>query len=155
MYIIDLPGGTVVKNLPASETQGMWVWSLGGEDPLEEEMVTHSSILARKTPRTEEPGRATVHGITKSWTRLNMHTCMHSRYIISLHPFKDVLLSTFHRWGNWQSEQSGNCPEPHSRTKARVQVYLNLRTAFFIITLLFSLKNIEHHCLQDSWTDTL
>ena len=31
--------------------------SLGREDPLEEEMVTHSSILARKTPRTEEPAR--------------------------------------------------------------------------------------------------
>ena len=60
-------------------------------------MVTHSSILARKTPQTEEPGRATVHGITKSRTRLNMHTCMRSRYIISLHPFKDVLLSIFHR----------------------------------------------------------
>ena len=33
-----------VKNLPAM--QGMWVWSLGWEDPLEEEMATHSSILA-------------------------------------------------------------------------------------------------------------
>ena len=32
------------------------VQSLGGEDPLEEEMATHSSILARRTPWTEEPG---------------------------------------------------------------------------------------------------
>ena len=31
--------------------------SLGGEDPLEKEMATHSSILAWKTPWTEEPGR--------------------------------------------------------------------------------------------------
>ena len=35
-----------VKNLPAvQETQEMWVWSLGWEDPLEEGMATHSSIL--------------------------------------------------------------------------------------------------------------
>ena len=38
------------------ETLEMWVQSLGGEDPLEEEMVTHSSILAWKIPRTEYPG---------------------------------------------------------------------------------------------------
>ena len=42
------------KNLPArQETQ---VQSLGGEDPLEEGMVTQSSVLAWKTPWTEEPG---------------------------------------------------------------------------------------------------
>ena len=35
------------------ETQ---VWSMGWEDPLEKQMVTHSSILAWEIPRTEEPG---------------------------------------------------------------------------------------------------
>ena len=45
----------MVKNLPAmQETQ---VQSLGWEDPLEEEMATHSSILAWKIPWTEEPGK--------------------------------------------------------------------------------------------------
>ena len=44
-----------VKRLPAMwET---WVQSLGWEDPLEKEMATHSSTLAWKIPRTEEPGR--------------------------------------------------------------------------------------------------
>ena len=44
----------MVKNLPAmQETQ---VLSLGVEDPLEEGMATHSSTLAWKIPRTEEPG---------------------------------------------------------------------------------------------------
>ena len=38
------------------EMQGMLVPSLGQEDPLEEEMATHSSILACKSPWTEEPG---------------------------------------------------------------------------------------------------
>ena len=32
--------------LPMQETQEMWVRSLGGEDPLEEDMATHSSVLA-------------------------------------------------------------------------------------------------------------
>ena len=57
-----------VKNMPViQEAQGP---SLGWEDLLEKEMGTHSSILAWRTPWTEEPGGATVHGIEKSWTRL-------------------------------------------------------------------------------------
>ena len=38
------------------ETEEMWVQSPGGEDPLEEGMATHSSILAWEIPWTEEPG---------------------------------------------------------------------------------------------------
>ena len=50
----------------------MWVQSLTWEDPLEEEMATHSSILAWEIPWTEEPsGLHTVHGVTKSRTRLS------------------------------------------------------------------------------------
>ena len=46
-----------VKNLPAKqETQEMQFWSLGLEDPPEEELATHSSILAWKIPWTKEPG---------------------------------------------------------------------------------------------------
>ena len=46
-----------VKNLPAMlETQEMWVQSLGWEDPLEEGVATHSSILAWRIPWMEEPG---------------------------------------------------------------------------------------------------
>ena len=42
-----------------------WVQSLGREDPLEKEMVTHSSILAWEIPWTEGAWRATVHEVTK------------------------------------------------------------------------------------------
>ena len=46
-----------VKNPPAmQETQEMWVRYIGWEDPLEEEMITHSSILAWRSPWTEERG---------------------------------------------------------------------------------------------------
>ena len=44
----------LVKNLPAMPET--WVRSLGWEDPLEEGMATHSSILAWRIPWTEEPG---------------------------------------------------------------------------------------------------
>ena len=56
-----------VKNLPAM--QETWVRSLGGEDPLEKGMATHSSVLAWKTPWTGVTG--TGHGVTSSLTQLN------------------------------------------------------------------------------------
>ena len=56
--MILLPGGSVVKNPPAvQEIAGDSGSVLGGEDPLEKGMATHSSILAWRTPQTEEPGR--------------------------------------------------------------------------------------------------
>ena len=62
------------KNPPA--IQEMWDQEdpLGQEDPLEEEMETHSSILAWETPRTEEPGGLQSMGSPKSWTRLSDFT---------------------------------------------------------------------------------
>ena len=51
---MGFPGGSVVKNPPANA--GDVGSSLGWEDPLEREMVTHSSILAWEIPWTEEPG---------------------------------------------------------------------------------------------------
>ena len=47
-------GVQMVKSSPAM--QETWVWSLGQEDPLEEEMATHSSIFAWRIPWTEETG---------------------------------------------------------------------------------------------------
>ena len=55
-----------VKNLPAM--QEMWVQSLDQEDPLEKEMVTHSSTLAWRIPWTEEPGGLQSMGSQESDT---------------------------------------------------------------------------------------
>ena len=49
----------------------MWVQSLGQEEPLEEGMTTHSSILAWRIPMDREDWRVTVHRVTKSRTQLN------------------------------------------------------------------------------------
>ena len=53
----------MVKNPPAMmET---WVQPLGREDPLQKEMATHSSTLAWRIPRTEEPGRLWSTGLQR------------------------------------------------------------------------------------------
>ena len=57
------PAGSDGKETAMQETQ---VRSLGQEDPLEEEMATHSSILAWEIPWTEEPGGLQSTGVTKS-----------------------------------------------------------------------------------------
>ena len=53
----------MVKDPPAM--QETWVQSLGWEDPLEEGMATHSSILAWRIPMDRRACQVTVHGVTK------------------------------------------------------------------------------------------
>ena len=62
-------GSDSKKNLPA--TWETWVQFLGWEDPLEDGMATHSSILAWRFPMDRGAWWSTVHGVTKSWTRLS------------------------------------------------------------------------------------
>ena len=64
MAALDFPGSSVVKNLPDNKSAWQYrncrktpVWSLGEEDPLEEEAWSHSNILAWRILWTEEPGR--------------------------------------------------------------------------------------------------
>ena len=65
-----------MKNLPAN-TGDKQVWSPGQEDPLEEGMATHSSILAWRIPMETGAWQATVHGFTKSRTQLSDLSCTH------------------------------------------------------------------------------
>ena len=68
-------------------TQETRVPSLGREDPPEKGMATHSGILAWKISWTEEPWRATVHGVAKSQT--GQSHCLLSTVELS-------------RWGGWK-----------------------------------------------------
>ena len=65
-----LPGGSSGKEPTRQGSRHeTWVRSLGQEDPLEEEMATHSSVLAVGTiPMDRGAWWGTVHGVTKSWT---------------------------------------------------------------------------------------
>ena len=60
--------GSVVKNQPVNAGAATWVGSLGQEDTLEEDMLTHSSILARRIPWIEKPGGLQSMESRKSWT---------------------------------------------------------------------------------------
>ena len=64
---MSYPGGSAIENLTTMQETG--VRSLGGEDPLEQEMATHSSILAWRIPWTEEPGGLQSMGLQKSQTQ--------------------------------------------------------------------------------------
>ena len=70
------PVAQMVKCL--STMRETWVGSLGREDPLEEEMATHSSILAWRIPWTEEPGELKTmgsHRVTQlNWLSKHAHT---------------------------------------------------------------------------------
>ena len=68
----------MVKNLPAMwET---WVQSLAWEDPLEEDLATHSSVLVWRIPMDGEAWWATVHGVTKSRAQLTKHSTAQVKY---------------------------------------------------------------------------
>ena len=66
MFSQGVPGGSDGKE--SSCNAGEWVLSLGWEDPLEEGMATHSSILAWRIPMDKGVSRATIHGVAKSRT---------------------------------------------------------------------------------------
>ena len=67
MQIWGYPGGSAVKNLPAMQVTQ--VRSLGGKDPLEKKMATHSSILAWEISWIDSGAwRATVHEVRKEFT---------------------------------------------------------------------------------------
>ena len=69
----------MVKNVPAmQETEEIQVQFLGQEDPLEEEMLTHSSILACKISWTEKPGRLRSIGSQRVRHNRKDYACMHT-----------------------------------------------------------------------------
>ena len=66
-------------HLPIQKTQETWVWSLGWEVPLEEEIVTHSIIPAWKIPWTEESaGLQSMGPQSRIWPRDWAHTHTHT-----------------------------------------------------------------------------
>ena len=61
----------------------MWIRSLGREDPLGEEMATHSSILTCRIPWTQEPGGLQSAGLQESQTQLKQPS-MHAQRALTL-----------------------------------------------------------------------
>ena len=124
----------MVKNLPAmQETQ---IWSLVGKDPLENGMATHSSFLAWRMLRPEEPGGLQSMG-TQSQTRLrNFHfTLLHILYNICCYVFyikNSTLRIHFVCVCVWEREREKERVLPHSLTVFIFCVYnLYLHTNIF------------------------
>ena len=97
----------------------MQVWSLDQEDPLEEEMATHSSILAWRIPRNEEPGGLWSIGLQRvrhdcsSWActhTLNCVTSFSHKFIFSncTNGFLSILLLIHPVKDTWYLEMTSN-----------------------------------------------
>ena len=65
-----------------------WVWSLGWEDPLEEEMATHSSILAWEIQWTEETGRLQCLAL---WALDMTEACIHTSVLLIINNLAEVI----------------------------------------------------------------
>ena len=105
----NLQNTQAVKNLPTM--QETWVRSLGGEEPLEEGMATHSSILAWRIPCTEEPGGLQSIGSQ----RVGHNWASNSFFIDSFLRFKQVKwLSPIHisYCQGWESNEAARHPKP-------------------------------------------
>ena len=89
-----------VKNPPAvQETQKIQIQFLGQEDPLEEAMATHSSILTWKIQWTEEPGGCSPWGHKESdkteGLRVHTHTHTHTLRVQRRYPHPHLFPSTY------------------------------------------------------------
>ena len=101
VFVVSLVAQTV-KNLPAMQETG--VLYLGQEDPLREEMTTHSSILAWKIPWTEEPGRLQFMGsrVRHNWVTNTFTVSYFCRAYPSVTYWEKVMQYIF--WGPYMSE---------------------------------------------------
>ena len=114
------PDGSVVKNPPAvQEAQKTQVRSLGWEDPLEEEMATHSSILAWRIPCAEEPGRIQSMGsqrVRHDWATEHEHF-LEPQGVWPPSPDGNIapVIETVKTLYAFSASTSGVCGEPGSR----------------------------------------
>ena len=86
-YMLGSPSGPAEKN--TFEMQGTHIQSLGLEDPMEEGMTIHSSILFGKIPWTEEPGG--LQSMELQRVRHNWSNCMHAHQLIIKVCDKDLM----------------------------------------------------------------
>ena len=94
LLIQGFPSGLAVENLPAvPEVQLAQVQSLGQEDPLEEEVATYSSILARKIPGSEELLRLQLWGCKELDATEHVHARVRARAHTHTHIVDIILCS--------------------------------------------------------------
>ena len=130
------------------EMQEMGIWSLGGENSMEEEMATHSSILAWRIPWTEEPGELQSMGLQRD----SMRTQSCSSLLLTRFSFPSFLQQLFPRFYVFrQGSFSSHCEKKNSNaplhlvtisTPTQIQVFCGLRAAHHTTCCL--IKNLVH-----------
>ena len=132
-------------HLPMQEKQETQLWSLGQEDPLEEGMAAHSSILAWRSPGTEEPGRIQSMGpkrVGHDWAHSLMGV---GRALVSVYDFGGGLQGFHH--GVWIGSARIQLPIvshlPNGGLKQMLH-FLFPRQTYWAGS--FNLKT-QHHCL--------
>ena len=96
---------------------------------LDQEMATHSSILAYKNPKNRGAWQATVYQVTKSWTQLSTWACMHP-------------------WSNfqfWSLVMPCHPPIQHSPRKWSVFSIPNIIPSFYVCNIYFSDIYVERY----------
>ena len=89
MYLRGFPGVSVVKNQPANAGDTGSIPGL--KDPLEKDMVTHSSILAQEVPWAEEPGGTGLPGWGHKESDMTKATKQQQRFILISHSLQSFL----------------------------------------------------------------
>ena len=123
----------LVKNLPA--TQETWVQSLGWEDPLEEGMATHSSILVWRIRMDIEAWRATVHSVTESNMTEQLSTAQHSTWFretpkVQIHSLS-LTDGSVNRARVFSQNDQGSYPSPPLTRIYQLLSYFNFWTSLF------------------------
>ena len=98
------------------ETQETWVQSLGKEGPLEKEMAAHSSILAWRIPRAEEPG-----GLHSSWDLRESDTAeqLSTKTVKDTYPFPPIWMQNLNAEAQNAKGSLNASPQPH-RSRGRL-----------------------------------
>ena len=99
----------------------MRVWSLGGEDPLEESVATHSSMLAWRIPWTEDLGRLQSGGCTELDTLkwlcflyikyIYIYIYIYVLFLKKICNLGTMIFPPYYRWENWGSKRLNDLPQ--------------------------------------------
>ena len=86
------------------ESQEMWIWSLGQEDPLEEDMEAHSNILAWRIPQMEEPGRL-LNLKESDMTKVTKEEVAPNQYVYCVYKKRKLGTDTLRQSLTWRGER--------------------------------------------------
>ena len=152
-YTAGFPSGSAVENPPAmQEPREIQVRSLGPEDPLEEEMATHSGILAWRIPWTEEPGGLQSIGsqrVRDDWNdSAHTNTCVLYR-LFSKCGFQDFSINISYHLGTCSKHRFPGVPRIYWIRNPRMRAWQFEFIKF--IRKFWKFWTTNNFCIQQVW----